>query len=403
MEKIHVAYGLFDPTGTYSKYVGVSIASMFSNTKSNVIVHILTDKFFSSKNKRNFEKLAEKYRQDICFHNVEIKEQFENVKGLKRVTEGTLYRLKLPEILNCIKKVIYLDADTFVNMDINDLWNEDLDGRAVLAVKDINAKRAVAGELEKQGILASDMYYNAGVMVWNLEKIRSKYDIYSQAVNFFLQYGDYCNGFTDQHATNAIFKGDVGFLPQKYNVFTNINRKSSNDEYNAIYHFASERPRMDMLSVIDRMFFEQLCDTPWGDSSVEIADFFACGIRERDKSIGIYRNVLNKRLTREIVIWGAGSVFCNKVIEILGGEEHVKYCVDKDEKITGMKLRTNLKVYSPNRLKKEKRESLFIVVTSKYHYKEISNELMNMGYVEEVDFVNGMMLLTEDEGYIYVK
>ena len=33
---IHVAYGISDKNGTYSKFVGVSMLSMFENTKSEI-------------------------------------------------------------------------------------------------------------------------------------------------------------------------------------------------------------------------------------------------------------------------------------------------------------------------------------------------------------------------------
>ena len=40
-EPVHVALAVYDPTGTYSQHAGVVMTSIFENTKSPVVVHVL--------------------------------------------------------------------------------------------------------------------------------------------------------------------------------------------------------------------------------------------------------------------------------------------------------------------------------------------------------------------------
>ncbi len=40
---IHICYGIYDKTGHYSKFIGISMISIFENTKESVTVHILHD------------------------------------------------------------------------------------------------------------------------------------------------------------------------------------------------------------------------------------------------------------------------------------------------------------------------------------------------------------------------
>ncbi|MBQ8692167.1 MAG: hypothetical protein IJ520_03390, partial [Synergistaceae bacterium] len=46
----------------------------------------------------------------------------------QKLTAGALYRLFMPEVLSGLDKVIYLDCDIVVNMDIAELWDIDLGG-----------------------------------------------------------------------------------------------------------------------------------------------------------------------------------------------------------------------------------------------------------------------------------
>ncbi len=58
---IHVCFGLYDPYGTYSKYLGVAICSLFVKAGDEpVTVHIIHDSTLSEENKEKFQHLSQK-------------------------------------------------------------------------------------------------------------------------------------------------------------------------------------------------------------------------------------------------------------------------------------------------------------------------------------------------------
>ena len=71
---IHVAYGLHDKTGHYSKFVGTSMLSLFENHYTpprSITVHLLHDNTLTLDNYEKFVYLTGQYNQIIKFYNVE--------------------------------------------------------------------------------------------------------------------------------------------------------------------------------------------------------------------------------------------------------------------------------------------------------------------------------------------
>ena len=162
---LHVCYGLYDKDGRYSKFTGTSMLSMFENIAAPphyVIVHILHDNTLSAENRDKFSYIAGMYSQTVKFYNVEnlcsdkIAEFRQMMPTIDKtnVSIATLYRLLMPQVFpDDIKKIIYLDADTIINIDIRELWQVEL-GDAPLArhrcqngFRDVSAKFCNAGKL----------------------------------------------------------------------------------------------------------------------------------------------------------------------------------------------------------------------------------------------------------------
>ena len=122
---LHEALAVYDPKGTYSQHAGVVTASIFENTRSPVCMHILHDESLSRENREKFLSLAERYAQNVAFHDMSeyVKRLGPDILGLvdNHFSQGTLYRLFAPQALT-MEKVIYLDSDIVVNLDIKDLW-----------------------------------------------------------------------------------------------------------------------------------------------------------------------------------------------------------------------------------------------------------------------------------------
>ena len=173
---IHVAYGT---SNLYSKFAATSMLSMFENTNENVTVHILHADDFSVENRENFSYIAGRYNQQVKFYNAEkicaneiavFKNKFP-APSLKRFSIAATFRFLLPKIIfPAIEKIIYLDADTIVNLDIRELWRVELEDKPLAAVVDIGAYNL---PLCTEGIVKPENYFNSGVLLMNLEKWRT--------------------------------------------------------------------------------------------------------------------------------------------------------------------------------------------------------------------------------------
>ncbi len=401
LREIHVALAVYDPEGTYSKYAGVAITSILKSTKSKVVVHLLVDRYMSENNRLFFQEIADKFNQRIVFYEIDLGDKIPDVIGLKRVTRGTLYRLKLPELISQdIDRIIYLDSDVIVNFDIQSLWDEPFDGCSIIAVKDQGGNNAIRGYLKESGILNPDLYYNAGVMVWNLRKIRAEHDIYEEAMSFFELYGIYCEGFTDQHASNAIFKNDVRYVPNKYNLITKNIRNIGHHLGEYIYHFADEIPKMELNEEFDVLFYNTLAETPWGKE--EMISFFSRGIRARNAAIDRYRSLLKKVRDKKIVFWGCGSKYFEDVVRLFSTDTSKDFCVDSNDKYFGNE-QCGLHVYSKDILEDYDKDKILVIVISKLYYESIKEVLIGFGMKENEDFFDGLLLLDDCTARRYVK
>ena len=178
---IHVCFGLHDADGHFSKFVGTTMASIFENTSAPVTIHILHDPTLTADNRDKFSYLAGCYGQRVNFHNVaalcpnEINFLREKLldKINTRFSIGAFYRLLMKKIFGN-GKMIYLDADTIVNLDIIELWRQDLGNFTVAAVPEVEAtfNNMVSNKFVlNTGRVRKENYFCSGVMIFDLDKI----------------------------------------------------------------------------------------------------------------------------------------------------------------------------------------------------------------------------------------
>ena len=71
------------------------------------------------------------------------------------------YRVLLPELLPDVPRVIYLDADLLVLAPLDDLFDVDLEGRSIAAVRNVVEPR-MRTHVQALGITDHRAYFNAG-------------------------------------------------------------------------------------------------------------------------------------------------------------------------------------------------------------------------------------------------
>ena len=98
----------------------------------------------TQENREKFVWLAGRYNQIIKFYDMEklfpnfiemMPESMHNRIKSPRFTAGTLYRLLIDRVLSAdVEKVIYLDSDIIVNLNIKELWQIELKDHPIAAV-----------------------------------------------------------------------------------------------------------------------------------------------------------------------------------------------------------------------------------------------------------------------------
>lgn len=212
----------------------------------------------------------------------------------KRLTNTTLYRLILPEILNQYKQCIYLDADTLVTGDISELLDIDMSGVYLAGV--IDKKIQEKKEYEKEiGLPHLKEYINAGVLVMNLELIRKE-----EKSKEFLALINNKYLFDDQDVLNISCYGHIKILPTIYNYFASYEDKGLQVR---ILHFPGgniDRPWLNIHTKYAKAW--------WGYASLFKQTFIYKKTYQEALRLpehGKFRNILEQcRKYKSVYIWG---------------------------------------------------------------------------------------------------
>ncbi len=131
-------------------------------------------------------------------------------------TRATLFRLGLDKLApaDC-RRVLYLDADIAVASDVRPLWNIDLEGHVVGAVTDENVNASLFSARWQLSENAA-RYFNAGVLLIDLEKIREE-GLFQKATAFLAEH-DRDLPWNDQDALNWALWGRWKLVNQSWNV-----------------------------------------------------------------------------------------------------------------------------------------------------------------------------------------
>ncbi len=272
--EIQVALAFCDPKGTYSRHAAVTMASIFANTDGNVCIHIIHDDTLTPTNREKLRSLTQFYKQKINFINVEDMLDEKSVDVSKLTIDGargTLFRLLLPDIVDT-DKIIYLDCDIVVNMDISELWEVPLGGYAVAAVRDVWSLDFLKGipipwRLDKAWEIlgvARGEYFNAGVLLLNLKKLRDEYDFLKSVADFYAEYKK-CITLADQDCLNYIFANDKLLIDEKFN-HINSEGVGEDDLYGSIWHMAGGAAKPWVTCTrpfVDDLYWRYLRLTPY--------------------------------------------------------------------------------------------------------------------------------------------
>lgn len=388
---IHICLPLYDKHGTYSKFDGVVICSVLENTRSEITFHLIHDKTLTLVNRCRFQELIDGYNHAfIKFYEIEQDEINVLSDRVGNYSIGTLFRLKIPEVIDIsIDKVIYLDADIVVNLDIKELYDINISNYALAACKDEGISDRSKLVLSDLGVVEKSKYFNGGVLVLNLKYIRSNHDLLNDSIEFFKMYTD-CE-YADQDAFNYFFRNKVLFLEKKYNRFTKVISKTNEYDERSIFHFASVPIQYGDYFYPYELFWQYFKITPWCNCS-EVIDGY-------NNEINFYRNKFSeyKRMANYviqgygIVVWGVNSVLLSDILRNTFINKNIEWFVDSNEKMIGKVIGT-ICVQETTSIKNKIADNIVVVILSKKYFNDIKDRLIEWNFPKDKIF-NGEWLI----------
>ena len=230
----------FGVDANYVKYAGVMMTSIVLNHPGQPICFHVACDGLDEADKQKLDEFTMLYRNT----RIMIYDASELLKSIpkpqvapERLNKSVFLRILLPNFLpKELTKVLYLDADMLCIGRLDALWQTSFRGQALAAV-------FYEGKPQEHALrlgLQTDVYFNAGMMMINLQVWRQKnltkqvLDIYQKRITDFI--------LLEQDALNYILQGDVLEFPCCFNhmmdAFNPLLAKIQPED--AILHFANE-------------------------------------------------------------------------------------------------------------------------------------------------------------------
>ena len=394
---IHVCFGLHDATGRYSKFTGTTMLSMFENSSApphSITVHILHDNTFSTENREKFIYLAGLYGQRVEFHNVDelcAEEIITLHRSMPRIsidrhTIATCYRILAPYVLpKEVEKIVYLDADIIVNLDINELWQIVLDDKILGAVQEIANHKTYLNMRKihstcRDGLVKEDDYFNAGVLLMNLSAFRDEKEKLFEAFKFIGKNPNHI--FLEQDVLNYGFSTFALKLPIKFNQFV-VSARSDFTLERKIYHYVSRSLNFDTRDPFNRLWFKYFVQTPWFDEET-IGKLYA-GFQQIH--VGFKQSMVNLSAAMS----GKTRAFFAMPNDVDGLKRFFQ--IRDDEEIITVENQESLKNLL-DAMNASHGRKIFFIMLPKFPFQI----LIQAGFVPGRDFFNGVEFLSEAQG-----
>lgn len=234
---------------TFVPQLGAAVCSVCENNREAPdITFYIGDYHISEQHRKQLVKLAAVYGRAVSFLPIaDLKERIGFDFDTSGWNEIVLARLLADRLLpETTDRILYLDGDTIVRGSLKELWETDLQGKAIGACEEPTANHGRKKELGLDG----KPYYNAGVLLIDLKTWKEK-QIAGRVLAYYKEHGGrlFAN---DQDAINAAVPDEIVSLSPRYN-FSNI-----------FWHYSwkSLKKISDPAPWISREAFREVTDAP---------------------------------------------------------------------------------------------------------------------------------------------
>ena len=200
--KISIAYAPDD------KYVNQTVVSMKSALEHNEQVEFII--MYSKLSAESMQKLG---AVGGSLRLIKMDEsQFADLTLSKWVTVQAWFRIKLPDLCRDLDKVLYLDCDTLIRGNLDELFSLDLTDKYLAGVKDV---WGVSKYVKRLG-MKSGVYVNSGMLLFNCDYCRKEH-FFDKVVDFAKNNAKIIE-FCDQDSINKVVDEHKLVISPKYNL-----------------------------------------------------------------------------------------------------------------------------------------------------------------------------------------
>jgi lipopolysaccharide biosynthesis glycosyltransferase len=248
---IHIAL-TFDDGFWAPAFATMRSIALSSERGADLNFHLL-HKSLSAEHRAELDAIAEEF-PGIRLHDyplaedrhfAEIKQGF--VFKWRRLNDMVLARLIFDKLLpQTVTRLIYLDCDVMVRQKIEELWETDLQGKAVGGVIDPNRHKVMLGRefKEKAGIFTYDQpYVNGGVLLIDLKRWAQANLMGRTAA--FREQGLLEKLYYDQDIINLVFAGDLYPLDWRWNLTNALPAHEALEPF--IIHYSGDRKPWSLI------------------------------------------------------------------------------------------------------------------------------------------------------------
>lgn len=234
---------LFTINDQYINHIELLIKSIINNNEGKHTFYFIY-KQISNHNQNRLNSYCKKHNSNIYFKYFDDNCIAELPVNGNNWSIEIYYRLFACYILENVDKILYLDGDTLCVGNLSGLYN--MDGVICACLND-NQEATERLHIKK--------YYNSGVLVMNLRKMRILYS--REHLCWMLKENKSLLKFPDQDFINIIYKNYIQEFPNKYNYMISvaeINHNYKKTDF-LLIHYVLEKPW--------NIKFPYLSDTPY--------------------------------------------------------------------------------------------------------------------------------------------
>ncbi len=226
---------------SYLLPLAVMLESLFDHN-SDIDIYLL----YSDLKEEELQELDDfiKNKTSVLFPLKIESETFAHAPTLKYISKETYYRLLAAELLpDTVDRLLWLDADIIVAKNIGKFYATGFDGNCLVACSyGTPMQKTIADNCARLGIADSGKYFNAGVLLYNMEALR-KLDVRKRIDQCFQEQPRLT--FPGQDITNLIFHNQVKIEDYRYynamiHCIANLEERHFMEENAAIIHFPGE-------------------------------------------------------------------------------------------------------------------------------------------------------------------